>query len=94
MKRFFGYVTVLMVMLFVCISCSHNSGLPAGNVKVGSSSDPFVDSQWTLSKGNSSSKIIEFQTNGNYVYGTSYGGYGGMEMKGKYSVTKNGNECD
>lgn len=92
MKKFFGYIVVLAVILFAFSSCSQNAGLSGGNIKPGSAGDPFANTSWYLHAGGTSSKLIEFQSSGKFVYGTSYGGYGGSEIKGNYSVQKNGDE--
>lgn len=91
MKKIFCLIVVATAILFAYVSCSQNASLPSGNVKPGSSSDPFANSKWTLVNGNATTKIIEFQKDGRYIYGGASNGVG-VEMKGNYSVKKNGNE--
>lgn len=93
-KRMILFVCALFVGLCVtCISCSQNgggtNGTPAGNVKAGSSEDPFANSRWTMYKGMSEGKIISFSGN-KMTYGNDSYSVGIVPVTGVYSVVKDG----
>lgn len=89
MKKIFSFIVIMTIILFS--SCSQNGELSNGNVKPGSDADPFANTSWYIHSGGTSGKLIEFMSSGKFVYGPSFGGYGGVEMKGAYSVQKNDN---
>lgn len=93
-KRMIWFASILILALCVTgISCSHNSGangLPTGNVKPGSSEDPFANSNWSMVQGNSAGKILSFYSGNKVSYGNNDLSTGMISMNGVYTVVKEG----